>query len=61
MTKEITPNLLILEGFILEVSRLPDTPLNKGDRVVYTDRYSGRIVIARAPILIDPVAASTAL
>ena len=52
MSKEITSNSLMIEGFILEVSRFSDTPLNKGDRVVYTDRDSGRIVIARAPISI---------
>jgi hypothetical protein len=39
-----------LDDFTLEVARLNDEPLRPGDRVIFTEPYPGRIVIARAPI-----------
>ena len=38
-----------LEDYVVEVLRFLDEPLQQGDQVLYTDRYSGRRLVARAP------------
>lgn len=45
------PNRLLRSGFILDAAPFPDTPLRDGDVVLYADRLTGRLLIARAPIL----------
>lgn len=41
---------ILKNGFTLEISRFPDAPLARGDQVLYAEPYSGRILIARAPL-----------
>lgn len=55
-----TPDQLLENGFTLDVARIPDAPLNKGDVVLYADRRSGRVLIARAPIFVPASAAEPA-
>lgn len=45
---------LIEAGFTLEVSRYPDIPVSREDRVLYADRRTGRLLIARAPVVFAP-------
>jgi hypothetical protein len=50
-TETFTLEDLIEAGFTLEVSRYADIPVNGPDRVLYADRSSGRLLIARAPVV----------
>ncbi|MBX7257331.1 MAG: hypothetical protein K1Y02_13290 [Candidatus Hydrogenedentes bacterium] len=51
MNSAPNPSLLIRNGFILDAVPFPDAPLQDGDVVLYADRFTGRALIARAPIL----------
>lgn len=53
MPSEISIEELIAQGFTLELSRLPDTPLAAEDELVLTDIRSGQILVARAPIAVS--------
>jgi hypothetical protein len=46
----------LLKGdFLFEVARFPDAPLKPGDHRLLTDRRSGQVLIARAPVqLLSP-------
>jgi len=39
-----------LDDYTIEVSRLNDELLRPGDRILYSEPYPGRVMIARAPI-----------
>lgn len=49
-----TPEELIAQCFVFEIARLPDTPLGPFDEILYEHEPTGRLLIARAPILSDP-------
>jgi hypothetical protein len=51
MPSRPTPEQLLQRGFTLDIAPFPDAPLNEGDVLLYADRASGRLLIARAPIL----------
>ncbi len=54
MPSRPTPEQLLQRGFTLDIAPYPDAPLNEGDVLLYTDRASGRLLIARGPILLTP-------
>jgi hypothetical protein len=41
---------LVEELFTLDVTRWSDEPVPKTDRVLFTDRFTGRSLVARAPL-----------
>ena len=47
-----TPEQLLQRGFTLDIAPFPDAPLNDGDLLLFTDRESGRLLIARRPIVV---------
>ena len=49
MSQDFDPTQLLAEGFALECSKYPDTPLLKGDQLLYMDA-AGHVLIARAPL-----------
>jgi hypothetical protein len=51
MPSRPTPEQLLQRGFTLDIAPFPDAPLDDGDVLLYADRVSGRLLIARAPIL----------
>ena len=54
MEKTTTLEQILNDGFTLEVSRFPDAPLEPSDQVLYRDPYTGRVIIARAPLVLLP-------
>ena len=54
MPSRPTPEQLLQRGFTLDIAPFPDAPLNEGDVLLYADRASGRLLIARGPILLPP-------
>ena len=41
---------LLEDAFVLDITRWPDEPIPKTDRVLYTDSLTGRSLVARAPM-----------
>lgn len=46
---------LLEKGFTLDVVRFTDAPLNEGDVLLYTNHVTGRLLVARAPLLLQSI------
>jgi len=60
MPSRPTLEQLLQRGFTFDVAPFPDAPLDDGDVLLYADRVSGRLLIARSPILLSPVPSTSA-
>jgi len=56
-----TPEQLLQRGFTLDIAPFPDAPLEAGDVLLYADRVSGRLLIARRPILLSSIPSTRAV
>lgn len=50
MPRHPTLQQLLNQNFTLDIEPFPDAPLNAGDVLIYADRLTGRVLVARAPI-----------
>lgn len=54
MPSRPTPAELLRRGFTFDIAPFPDAPMNDGDVLLFADRRTGRLLIARSPIRLSP-------